>query len=248
VAAITKSWQGSRRWPDVPDLSAGVCAVIDTASDIAGVAVFQDGVLLAETAWRTRQSHSRQLLPALEWLLEQVERQKHDITSLVVCLGPGSYAGMRVGLSTAKALAYALEVPLVGIGRLAADALAPAEATLARVVAVQAAGRADLAYAAYLWAEGDLQEVIGPRLGAAKVVVEALEPGDVVCGEIDRLDVPTLDAISARGCRLLASTSPRAVSAGLLGLRRLSRGEIDNPDALVPLYLRAPAIGPQPPR
>jgi tRNA threonylcarbamoyl adenosine modification protein YeaZ len=221
---------------------------IDTASDLAGVALFEDGDLLAETTWRTRQSHSRQLLPGLDRLLAQVERQKHDITAVVVCLGPGSYAGMRVGLSTAKALAFALEAPLVGVGRLAADALVPAEATLGRVLAVQAAGRSELAFAAYRWVGSDLEEEMGPRLGRPDVFIEALEAGDIVCGEVDRLDASTVEAIAARRCRLLTATSPRVVSLGRLGLRKLARREIDNPDALVPLYLRAPAIGPQPPR
>ena len=226
----------------------GLCLAIDTASDMAGVALFEGGELLAETTWRTRQSHSRQLLPALDWLLRHIERDRHNVTSIVVCLGPGSYAGMRVGLSTAKALAYALDVPLVGIGRLAADALPLAEATRGRVVAVQAAGRAELAYAAYRFDDGEIVELIAPRLGTAQVVLDALEAGDVVCGEVEGLDEATVAAIMAKECRLQASTSPRAVSLARLGLRRLARGEIDNPDTLVPLYLRAPAIGPQPPR
>jgi tRNA threonylcarbamoyl adenosine modification protein YeaZ len=247
--------------------AGGLCLAIDTASDIAGVALFEEGEMLAETTWRTRQSHSRQLLPAVDWLLGHIGRSKQDVTSIAVCLGPGSYAGMRVGISTAKALAYALEVPLVGIGRLAADALPLAEATLSRVIAVQAAGRAELAYAAYRIADGrsspspqpspwavrgswigDLQELIAPCLGSPDVVVDALEPGDIVCGETQRLDEATVASITAKGCRLLTSTTPRAVSLARLGLQRLERGEIDNPDTLVPLYLRAPAIGPQPPR
>ncbi len=226
----------------------GLCLAIDTASDVAGIALFESGSLLAETTWRTRQSHSRQLLPAIDWLLGLLDRTKNDIGSFAVCLGPGSYAGMRVGLSTAKTLAYALDLPLVGIGRLEADALALAEATQSRVVAVQAAGRAELAFAAYREAEGVLEELIEPGLGSAQVVLDALQAGDIITGEIDRLDEATVAAIVAKGCRLQTSTAPRAVSLGRLGLRRLARGEIDNPDTLVPLYLRAPAIGPQPPR
>ena len=221
---------------------------IDTASDVAGIALFEGGALLGETTWRTRQSHSRQLLPAIDWLLANVERTKGDIGALAVCLGPGSYAGMRVGLSTAKALAYAMELPLVGIGRLAADALSLAEATGNRVVAVQAAGRAELAFAAYRSAGGELVELIPPRLGAPPVVIEALEPGDIVTGEIERLDEATIESIKAKQCKLQTSGTPRAISLAALALQRLARGKIDNLDALVPLYLRAPAIGPQPPR
>ena len=231
----------------MPEHLEGVCLAIDTASDTAGVALFENGGLLAETSWRTRQSHSRQLLPAVEWLLGLVERSKGDIRSLTVCLGPGSYAGMRVGLSTAKTLAYALDVPLVGVGRLAADALPLAEATQSRVVVVQVAGRAELAYALYRFEAGDLVELSEPKLGAASVVLEILQAGDLVTGEIDRLDEATIAAILAKGARAQLSAAPRALSVGRLGLLRLARGEFDNPDTLVPLYLRAPAIGPQPP-
>lgn len=229
------------------DRLGGLCVAIDTASDVAGVALFEGGELLAEVTWRTRQSHSRQLLPALDWLLGHVERDKRDIRSIAVCLGPGSYAGMRVGLSTAKGLAYALDVPLVGAGRLAADALPVAEVTLARVVAVQAAGRAELAFGAYRWTGSELVEEVQPSLGKAPVVLDALKRGDVVAGEVDRLDAQTLEAIDLMGCRAVTSHASRVVAVGRLGLLRLARGESDDADALVPLYLRAPAIGPQPP-
>jgi tRNA threonylcarbamoyladenosine biosynthesis protein TsaB len=231
----------------VPEQFEGLTLAIDTASDVAGVALFESGSLLAESTWRTRQSHSRQLMPTLDWLLNLIGRTKSDLAGIAVCIGPGSYAGMRVGLSTGKALSYALDLPLVGIGRLAADALPVAEATQARVVPVQAAGRAELAFAAYRWELDQLGELIAPGLGAAAVVAEALEAGDIVCGEVERLDEATIAAIASKGGRVLVSGSPRVVSVGRLGLWRLARGEIDSADALVPLYLRAPAIGPQPP-
>jgi tRNA threonylcarbamoyladenosine biosynthesis protein TsaB len=232
----------------MPEPTRDVCLAIDTASDVAGIALFEAGELLAETTWRTRQSHSRQLLPALDSLLSLLERTKANIGSIVVCLGPGSYAGMRVGLSTGKALAYALGVPLAGINRLAADALPVAEASRQRVVAVQAAGRAELAYAAYRFAGDALDELIEPGLAPVQGVLGALQSGDIVTGEIERLDDTTRAAIEAKGCRVQATLAPRAVALGRLGLRRLALGEVDDPDTLVPLYLRAPAIGPQPPR
>jgi hypothetical protein len=77
------------------------------------------------------------------------------------------------------------------------------------------------------------------------VVAAALGPGDVVCGEIERLPNPAVEVFTTAGARVIASTAPRVVAIGRLGLRRMARGEIDNADALVPLYLRAPAIGPQ---
>jgi tRNA threonylcarbamoyladenosine biosynthesis protein TsaB len=221
---------------------------IDTASEISGAALLDGDVLLAEATWRADRNHSVQLLPAVDWLLGHVGRSKSEIGAIAVCLGPGSYAGMRVGLSTAKALAYGLDVQLAGVGRLAAEALPIAEASQARVVAVQAAGRAELAWAAYRDAEAGLTELLPPQLGAPQKLLAALRRGDLITGDIDRLDADTLQALASKGCRLVPATASRVVSIARLGLKRLASGDADDPDTLVPLYLRAPAIGPQPPR
>ncbi len=221
---------------------------IDTTSDFAGVALMQDGALLGEVTWYAHQSHSRQLLPALDWLLGQIVRDKSQIGAIVVCLGPGSYAGMRVGLSSAKALAYALDARLAGVGRLAAEALPIAEASGCRVVPVQAAGRAELAWAAYRYDEGELVELEAPQLTAAASLPRRLRKGDLLTGDVDRLDAEMLSSLAARGCRLVSPAPSRVIAVARLGLSRLGRGETDDPDSLTPLYLREPAIGPQPPR
>jgi tRNA threonylcarbamoyladenosine biosynthesis protein TsaB len=219
----------------------------DTTSDVAGVALMLDDGLLGEVTWYAHQSHSRQLLPALDWLLGHLGREKTEIGAIAVCLGPGSYAGMRVGLSSAKALAYGLDVALVGIGRLAAEALPIAEAAASRVVSVQAAGRAELAWAAYRHDDGALTELDAPQLTPAKDLAHLLARGDLITGDIERLDTDTLAALAAIDCRLVPATTSRVVAVARLGLRRLARGEVDDTDSLAPLYLRAPAIGPQTP-
>jgi tRNA threonylcarbamoyladenosine biosynthesis protein TsaB len=184
----------------------------------------------------------------LDWLLGHVEREKSQIGAIAVCLGPGSYAGMRVGLSSAKALAYGLGVPLVGVGRLAAEALPIAEASGGRVVPVQAAGRAELAWAAYRYEDGELVELEPPQLTPAASLPKRLRKGDLITGDIDRLDTELLAALAAKGCRLVPVSSSRAVAVVRLAFRRFLDGDTDDPDSLSPLYLREPAIGPQPPR
>ncbi len=223
----------------------GLVVAIDTASDVAGVALCEAGALLAEVTWQAHQSHSRQLLPALDWLLGHVGRDKQQIGAVCVCLGPGSYAGMRVGLSTAKALAFGFDALLTGVGRLAAEALPIAEAMGGRVVPLQAAGRAELAWAAYRAVDDELQELEPPQLIPIADLGRIIQPGDAVTGDIARLDAATLEMLSQKGARLVPAAASRVTSIARLGLKRLARGEIDNPDTLVPLYLRAPAIGPQ---
>ena len=221
---------------------------IDTVSDVAGAAVLEAGTLIAETTWRARQSHSVQLLPAIDWLLSHMGRSKDDVGAVAVCLGPGSYAGMRVGVSTAKALAYGLGARLVGVGRFAAEALPLAEASARRIVPVQAAGRAEFAWGAYAMGEEGLVELASPQIGTAEKLLTAVQRGDIVTGDIDRLDESTLSELATKDCRLLPATGLRVLAVARLGMARLDRGESDDPDSLEPLYLRAPAIGPQAPR
>ena len=235
---------------------------IDTTSEIAGIALLEGDALLGEITWRSRQNHSRELLPTLEWLLQRSQRPKTDLGAVVVCLGPGSYAGMRVGVSTANALAYGLSVPIAGVGRLAADAYPFAAATPGRVIAVHAAGRADLAWGVYealspltlTLSQGErgsellnleLREIEAPCLGPAADLLTRVQPGDIVCGEIEKLREELRAALVERGARLCQAHESRVLAVARLGLQRLARGDIDNADTLVPMYLRAPAIGPQ---
>jgi tRNA threonylcarbamoyladenosine biosynthesis protein TsaB len=224
-----------------------LAVALDTTSDVAGVALIEDGALLGEITWRSRQSHSRQLLPSLDWLLQRSDRLKSGLGAIIVCLGPGSYAGMRVGVSTAKALAFGFDIPLAGVGRLAANAYPVALATGGRVVPVQAAGRAELAWGAYRAEDQRLIELEGPRLSAEKDLLRAISPGDVVCSDAAFSD-DLRAATELAGARLIAPHASRVVAVAQLGWQRIAAGELDAPEAVVPLYLRAPAIGPQPPR
>lgn len=218
---------------------------IDTASDMAGVALLAGESLVAESTWRSHQSHSRQLLPTVEWLLQRAGADKTDIGSIGVCLGPGSYAGMRVGVTAAKTLAYGLGLPLVGIGRLEADALPAASMTKGRIVAVHAAGRAELAWAAYKSDSGALEEMIAPKLTPRPALTPELREGDVLVGERATLGDDLVSSIEGAGYSIVEAGATRVVAVGQLAAGRFARGEIDNADTLVPLYLRAPAIGPQ---
>jgi tRNA threonylcarbamoyladenosine biosynthesis protein TsaB len=224
--------------------SRTLTVAIDTTADIAGVALFDADALVSELTWYSRQSHSRDLLPGLDWLLERARRSKDDIAGIVVCIGPGSYAGMRVGVSTAKALSFGLGASLSGVDRLAADALSFAGSSKGRIVSVHAAGRAELAWAAYA---PDGAESIAPALSPIADLPAKIEDNDLVCGEIGTLPVAFVDALKTRGINLVAAHPSRVVAVGRLGLMRLAAGHRDDPNSLAPLYLRAPAIGPQPP-
>ncbi len=215
---------------------------LDTASDMASVALSRQGRLLAELTWQCERDHSRQLLPAFDGLLSRQRASKDDLTALFVCRGPGGYAGVRAGVSTAKGLAFALELPLVGVGRLEIEAYAFAGAG-GPVAAIHRAGRGELAWATYS-ADPDWRELTAPQLSPPDVLVDELPGGSLVTGEVDET---LATALAERGHRVVrgAATVRRAALLAELGWLRLQAGRTDDPKALVPLYLREPAIGPQ---
>jgi tRNA threonylcarbamoyladenosine biosynthesis protein TsaB len=229
---------------------------IDTASAMASIALSSQGRLLAELTWDCGRDHSRQLLPAIDGLLARQSASKEALGAVFVCIGPGSYAGVRVGMSTAKGLAFALEVPLAGVGRLEIEAYAFA-ATGLPVVAVHRAGRGELAWAAYSSGTGNKErgtrplptsvawrELLPPRLSPPEALAGALPNVALVTGELD-------DALAAelaqRGHRVVrgAAAVRRAALLAELGWQRLQAGRTDDPKSLEPLYLREPAIGAQ---
>jgi tRNA threonylcarbamoyladenosine biosynthesis protein TsaB len=217
---------------------------IDTASEVASVAVSHEGVLQAETTWRCRRNHTIELLPAIDRLLDQAKTTKQDLTAVFVCKGPGMYTGLRVGVSTAQGLAYALKLPVVGVGRLELDAYQHA-AFPGRIVAVHRAGRGELAWAAYRprpW-----REVTAPRLDWPADVIRKARGRSLFCGEVDDEFAAAIDeALSARATIAApAASHRRAASLAELGYHRLAAGEGESPAALRVVYLRPPAIGPQ---
>ena len=219
---------------------------IDTASEVASVGLSRQGSLVAEITWRCRRNHTVELLPTIDKLFTQAGATREDLTAVFVCVGPGMYTGLRVGVSTAKGLAYALGVPLVGVGRLELDAYGHA-AFPGPIIAVHRAGRGELAWASY-WG-GPWRELTPPRLSQPEDLVRRVRRRTLFVGEID-------DALAARlrdaGEDRAVIASPaastrRAAALAELAFARLAAGLRDDPALLRPIYLLPPAIGPQQP-
>ena len=91
---------------------------IDTANAPLSVAIVKDGTTLAEITQNIKLTHSVGAMPAIEELFERVQLKPVDIDAIAVSEGPGSYTGVRIGVSIAKTLAWTLKKPLVGVSSL----------------------------------------------------------------------------------------------------------------------------------
>ena len=98
--------------------------IIDTALEEAIVALSKDGKITCELTNKETHSHASFIQVAIEKLIQDQDMKISELDAIAVTLGPGSYTGLRVGLATAKGIAYALQKPLIGLSTLSALAAA----------------------------------------------------------------------------------------------------------------------------
>ena len=106
---------------------------IDTATSLASVAVVENDDLIGEEIWHNRQrgngtslptegNRAEIILPLIDTVLEKNRISLNDLSALAVSIGPGSFTGLRIGLATAKGIAYSSELPVIGVSTLVASA------------------------------------------------------------------------------------------------------------------------------
>lgn len=91
---------------------------IDTATPVCSVALSRDGILIADCKAESDNMHASSLTLLIEDLMAKSGLNLSGLSAIAVSKGPGSYTGLRIGVSTAKGLAYALDVPVIGIDAL----------------------------------------------------------------------------------------------------------------------------------
>ncbi len=218
---------------------------IDTATHMAGLSLYDPsrGRILGEECWYSINRHTVELMPRLDRLFGQQGIAPAALTGLVVSLGPGSFTGLRIGLSVAKGLALTLQVPIVGIPTL--DVVArPHMIQPLPIWAILQAGRGRICAAQYARGKGRWQRRGDYWLTTLAELCEEAKDPSLFCGEIDgqaadeirqRLGLEAIIATPAASLR-------RAAYLAELGWERLARGNTDNASSLSPIYLKNPQI------
>jgi universal bacterial protein YeaZ len=103
---------------------------VDTSASVASVAVMEDGVLLGEYSINNKKTHSQKLLPMINELLKNLDISVKEMDYFAASSGPGSFTGLRIGITTIKTLAYSADKPVIAVPTLDALAnnVAPSEA------------------------------------------------------------------------------------------------------------------------
>ena len=215
---------------------------IDTSTDFCSIGLSRQGETIAELTWHSGQSHTVELVPNVVRLLNQNKTSPQSLTAVFVAKGPGSFNGLRVGISTAKGLALALNIPLVGISTLEVEAY-PFAFTKLPLCPIHNAGRGEIATA--LYQRNDDWRCIAPEhITTADALCQQIKRKTLFCGEIPPSVIEQLQQKLGRHAIIPdpAARWRHASYLAELGWQRLSRGEQDNPASLQPLYLRQPPI------
>jgi tRNA threonylcarbamoyladenosine biosynthesis protein TsaB len=217
---------------------------IETATPDVGVALHDGDRPIGHLSLSIGSRHAEAILPGLQHLLDQAGRSVADLTHVAVDRGPGLFTGLRVGVTTARTLAFAQAVPLVGVASL--EALAAEHGrTGETAIAVLDARRREVYAGAYRIDETGPVEVVAPLVGPAAEVADQLRAGlEIAATSPGNLVVIGDGAASYPDeCKTLGPIvcTARPSAAGLASLAAVQlRSGTALCDPFELLYLRAP--------
>ncbi len=213
---------------------------IETSSVVSSVAVMNESQLIGEITIQAGLTHSEQLVPHIQTLLEMTNIKHSDLKGIVVVSGPGSFTGLRIGMGTAKAMAYALRIPLYGV--MTMDGLARNIPYTTDMICTVIDAQKKHVYAAFYTYEGSkLTMIEEPFVVEAAALVNRLQSQQkrvVFVGDGIKRIAPLVE-----GDRNLIISDPiyripRASSLLLSARTMIADGESSDPMTMVPHYIR----------
>ncbi len=203
---------------------------INTVADVCEAALVRDGVSIAVVSEPMTQGHDARLAPVVEQLMRDAGVAFADLDRIAAIVGPGSFTGVRVGVSFARALALALDIPAVGVSSLEAlDGLPDGHA-----LGVLPAKRRPPERTWWIQKLVDGRGVSEPDEADARGIAALLEGQEAICGQLDGIETPGVTR-AAGSC-----------SAGVAAMLASRLPEDDLPAAR-PIYVREPDAAPMRP-
>ncbi|MBL8099242.1 MAG: tRNA (adenosine(37)-N6)-threonylcarbamoyltransferase complex dimerization subunit type 1 TsaB [Anaerolineales bacterium] len=209
---------------------------VDTSTTQVGLALYNENEVLAEMTWTSKQHHTSQLASALSDLMKRCNVTMDKVQALGVAIGPGSFTSLRVGLSLVKGIAFARNIPVIGIPTL--DVIAMAQPLNKKpLISILQAGRTRLAFSLYKSDKKQWQVEGQIRSGTVDELLSQIEESSIVAGE---LTSEQRKKISKHKKVLLASPAncvKRPAVLAELAWARFQKNDVDDVATLAPIYL-----------
>ena len=213
---------------------------LETATIAGSVAICDDtSGLVGEVRINVKAAHAERLMPSIKWLLESSRISIEEIDAFAISIGPGSFTGLRIGLSTVKGFAFATNKPVVSVPTL--DAFARTVPFCAYQICPLLDARKDEVYAAmYKWEDNNIIKIMPER---------AVSPGDLI-KEITEKTVFIGDGVTRYGDMIKQTCgdkaifpppsimSPSAATVGEIAIEKIKQGDLADPVSLTPCYIR----------
>ena len=214
---------------------------VDTSAMVASAAVLDENITIAEFSTNYKKTHSQTIMPMIENILNMIELTPSELDYVAVSSGPGSFTGLRIGAATAKGIAHAVNIPIVGVPTL--DVLAYNIFETDKLICpIMDARRKQVYSALYVYNNGvferitdymaeDIEYVIQKALEYNKKIIFL---GDGVPVHMDRIkQLKDMAVIAPVSCNM-----QRAACVGALALEKIKKGEILKYEEFSPYYIR----------
>jgi tRNA threonylcarbamoyladenosine biosynthesis protein TsaB len=213
---------------------------IETSTMLGGIAIVDENSgLIAETRLNVKTTHSERLMTAVQNTLSQSEISLDDIDAFAIATGPGSFTGLRIGLSTVKGLSYATAKPLVTVPTLEAFAW-NFPFSMYPVCLMLDARKKEVYSAVFKWKNGGFIRILKEMSIKPADLLTELKGNVIFAGEgvlIYKDQIITIlkeRAIIASPEKMV----PSPANVAMLGLLKAIKGDYADPSKAVPLYIR----------
>lgn len=216
---------------------------IETSTQAGSIALIDEEEIISEYSYQGPLEHSAWLMPAIDKLLKDANLSCQDIEGIAISSGPGSFTGLRIGISTVKGLVQGLKIPVVGISTL--DSLACNLPYTEKIICPVLDARKKEVYTALYKIDISVQVATDERLTDYLVIspqklIEMISQPTIFLGSALKLyEEQIRHSLKDKACFApLPLWLPRASNLALLGLRQLKAGRQEDIYSFTPLYLR----------
>ncbi len=219
--------------------SSSTILAIDSTLRRCSVALWQSQSVIAEAEETTPNRQAARLIPLIEQMLDKNKVNYSDISAIACTIGPGSFTGIRIGLATAKAIALAANLPLMGVTTLEAIAWQAAQTAEDnnKITIAMNAYRGEIYLQSFLWQRGRLMPLTQPQALAVDNALTALPDEGFLAGDAQSLLIDSATASKKNLSPCPETTQPTASAIAELAAQeqRFAPGR-----EVHPLYIRPP--------
>lgn len=211
---------------------------IDTSTPQMGIALYDEGKVIAEISWTSTVMHTVELAPTVVDLLQRTKVELKQVEAIAIAIGPGSFTSLRVGLSFVKGLAFARNIPVAGINSLDILAAGTNMTSSDPLICTLPAGRGRHAVAWYRYSTRPKWHMTSePKIFTIEELTKSINKEVLFCGDISDTERAILKKNEQVTLFDPVFCIRRPAVLAMLAQKKIKKGQVDDIQTLAPYYL-----------